>query len=181
MTRFCDKRHFCRAVLEATAFQTFDVFQAMQQDSKVKLTELRVDGGMAVSNLLMQFQSDLLCAPVVRPRVFETTALGAAYAAGLAVKVWNSTKEISQAWPGVDKIYEPVKDDALHAERIKMWHRAVEKSLNWVVDDAEHDPTNPKSTATQSVSPRRFRVAVTAAALLAVAVIVSVGMAARRR
>jgi glycerol kinase len=132
LTRFCDKRHFCRAALEATAFQTFDVFQAMEKDSGVKLTGLRVDGGMAVSNLLMQFQADILRAPVVRPRVFETTALGAAYAAGLAVKVWTSTEDIKRCWPGVDKVYEPVIDSVLHADRVKMWHRAVTKSLGWV-------------------------------------------------
>jgi glycerol kinase len=152
LTRFADKRHFCRAALEATAFQTFDVFQAMQRDSGVKLTQLRVvrcgdgggptegrgdqrrrgqDGGMAVSSLLMQFQADLLCAPVVRPKVFETTALGAAYAAGLAVGVWSSIEDVRAAWPGVDRVYEPVRDDTLHAERVKAWHRAVEKSLGW--------------------------------------------------
>jgi len=140
LTRFCDKRHFCRAALEATAMQAYDVFAAMQQDARVPLAQLRVDGGMAVSELLMQYQADVLQAPVVRPRVFETTALGAAYAAGLAVGVWKSVEDVQQHWPGIDRTFEPVRDVKLRDERVRMWHRAVDKSLGWVESASAQAP-----------------------------------------
>mgnify|MGYP002381451073 CR=1 FL=1 len=106
LTRFAGKGHFARAALEAVAFQTREVLDAMTADSGVAITELRTDGGMVVNELLMQFQSDILGVPVVRPRVIETTALGAAYAAGLAVGYWRSTAEITANW-GVDKRWRP--------------------------------------------------------------------------
>jgi len=131
LTRFADKRHFARAALEATAFQTHGVFEAMLKDSGVQLTELRVDGGMVANELLMQFQADVLEAKVARPKVTETTALGAAYAAGLAVGVWKSLEDIEHSWPGVDKVFHPHMDGAHRESLLSSWKKAIEKSLGW--------------------------------------------------
>ena len=110
LTRYVNKGHIARAALEATAFQTREVLEAMNADSGVPLTELRVDGGMVVNETLMQFQADLLGVDVVRPVVAETTALGAAYAAGLAVGYWESTDEIRANW-GEDSRWSPQLDE----------------------------------------------------------------------
>ena len=131
MTRFVNRGHIARAVLEATAFQTREVVDAMRADSKVQLTELRVDGGMVRNELLMQFQADILGVPVVRPVVAETTALGAAYAAGLAVGFWSSTDEITQNWAR-DKVWEPVMEDGRREELYAQWKKAVTKTFDWV-------------------------------------------------
>ncbi|MFM9377813.1 glycerol kinase GlpK [Gordonia sp. VNK21] len=129
LTRFADKRHLARAVLEASAYQTREVIEAMEADSGVPLTTLKVDGGMVVNELLMQFQSDILGVPVVRPVVGETTALGAAYAAGLAVGFWNDTDDIRRNWSEA-KRWEPAMTDERRAELYAGWNRAVEHSLD---------------------------------------------------
>ncbi len=131
LTRFAGKGHIARAALEATAYQTREVLDAMTRDSGVAITELRTDGGMVVNELLMQFQSDVLDVPVVRPKVIETTALGAAYAAGLAVGYWQSTQDITDNW-GVDKRWHPAMDDATRTRLYARWNKAVARSLDWV-------------------------------------------------
>jgi glycerol kinase len=131
LTRFAGKGHLARAALEATAFQTREVLDAMTKDSGVAITELRTDGGMVVNELLMQFQSDILGVPVVRPKVIETTALGAAYAAGLAVGYWQSTDDITANW-GVDKRWNPAMTEERRAMLYAKWNKAVSRSLDWV-------------------------------------------------
>ena len=133
LTRFVNKYHMCRAALEATAYQTREVLDAMEKDSGVKLTALKVDGGMVYNDTLMQFQSDILGVPVVRPVVAETTALGAAYAAGLAVGYWDNLEDLRQNWQ-IDKTYEPKMDDATRAKLYKGWLKAVQRSMSWVED-----------------------------------------------
>ncbi|MGA9872757.1 MAG: glycerol kinase GlpK [Rhodococcus sp. (in: high G+C Gram-positive bacteria)] len=129
LTRFANKGHIARAALEATAFQTREVIDAMRADSDVDLTTLKVDGGMVVNELLMQFQSDILGVPVVRPVVNETTALGAAYAAGLAVGYWSGEDEIRANW-AADKTWEPDLDDDLRERMYTTWNRAVERTYD---------------------------------------------------
>jgi glycerol kinase len=131
LTRYVTKGHLARAVLEATAYQTREVLDAMETDSGVKLTALKVDGGMVFNNTLMQFQSDILGVPVIRPKVAETTALGAAYAAGLAVGFWSNTDEMRANWQ-VDHTWEPAMDDAKRAELYKGWKKAVTRTFDWV-------------------------------------------------
>jgi glycerol kinase len=131
LTRYVDKRHLCRAALEATAYQTRDVLEAMEQDAGVQLTTLKVDGGMVANELLMQFQADILGVPVVRPQVSETTALGAAYAAGLAVGFWSDTATLRQNW-GMDKTWEPQMPEEEKGSLYKGWKKAVERTLGWV-------------------------------------------------
>ena len=131
LTRFIRKEHIARASLEATAYQTKEVLDAMHQDFGVELTSLKVDGGMVVNELLMQFQSDLLGVPVVRPRVQETTSLGAAYAAGLAVGFWSSEDELRKNW-AADKDWTPRMDPDERARLYAGWKKAVERTLNWV-------------------------------------------------
>src|SRR3954468_15284960 len=132
MTRFTTAAHIARAALEATAFQTRDVIDAMAQDCGVPLKSLKVDGGMSVNELLMQFQSDLLGVPVVRPKITETTALGAAYAAGLAVGYWKDQDELRSNWIE-DKRWLPKMSQETRDARHAMWKRAVERSLGWIV------------------------------------------------
>ncbi len=131
LTRFAGKGHLARAVLEAVAYQTREVLDAMTADSGVAITELRTDGGMVVNELLMQFQSDILGVPVVRPKVIETTALGAAYAAGLAVGYWQSTADITANW-GVDKRWAPAMAEDQRARLYAKWNKAVAMSRGWV-------------------------------------------------
>ena len=131
LTRFASKGHLARAVLEATAFQTREVLDAMTADSGVAIRELRSDGGMVVNELLMQFQSDILGVPVVRPKVVETTALGAAYAAGLAVGYWASPSQIADNW-GEDKRWNPAMDEARRSALYGKWNKAVARSRDWV-------------------------------------------------
>jgi len=131
LTRFVTRAHLARAVLEATAFQTREVLDAMEQDSQVKLTTLKVDGGMVVNDLLMQFQADILNVPVVRPKVAETTALGAAYAAGLAVQYWSSFDELRANW-AQDKIWRPAMDEAQRSTVYRRWKKAVTRTFDWM-------------------------------------------------
>jgi glycerol kinase len=130
MTRGSSNAHIARAALESIAYQTYDVLKAMEADSNINIKELRVDGGATANNLLMQFQSDILQVPVVRPKVVETTALGAAYLAGLAVGYWKSVDDIQQQWQ-VDKKFIPSMDDAKKNDLLKGWQRAVNASIAW--------------------------------------------------
>ncbi len=131
LTRYIKKGHICRAALEATAYQTREVLDAMKKDSGVDLKALKVDGGMVYNELLMQFQADILGVPVVRPKVAETTSLGASYAAGLAVGFWDSLDDLRANWQ-VDRTWEP-KMSAEERERLfKGWLKAVERTFNWV-------------------------------------------------
>ncbi|MBO0951778.1 glycerol kinase GlpK [Fibrella forsythiae] len=132
LTRFVTKNHIARAALEATAFQTYDVLQAMQEDAGVALKTLRVDGGMVVNDLLMQFQADINNVPVIRPRVTETTAIGAAYAAGLAVGYWSSIEELKANW-GVEATFTPVMPEDKRVELLHNWKKAIERSFDWAV------------------------------------------------
>ena len=134
MTRYVNRGHFARAALEATAYQTREVLDAMNKDSGVPLKALKVDGGMVYNDLLMQFQADVLGVPVVRPKVAETTALGAAYAAGLAVGFWAGEDDIRKNW-GVDKTWEPSADDAARTKFYAQWKKAVTRTFDWVEND----------------------------------------------
>jgi glycerol kinase len=134
LTRFVNKGHLARAVLEATAFQSREVIEAMNADSGVPLTALKVDGGMVANELLMQFQADLLNVPVIRPVVAETTALGAAYAAGLAVGFWESEDDIRTNW-AQDKQWDPQLDEGSRDALYKEWKKAVTKTFDWVDKD----------------------------------------------
>jgi len=131
LTRFINKGHIARAVLEACAYQTRDIVEAMNIDSGVALSSLKVDGGMAANELLMQFQADILNVPVVRPIVTETTALGAAYAAGLAVGYWESLSDLRRNW-SADKTWYPLMTDGERSIRYKEWKKAVERTFNWL-------------------------------------------------
>jgi len=131
LTRFIRKHHIARASLEATAFQTREVLDAMRQDSGVSLTSLKVDGGMVVNELLMQFQADMLDVPVVRPRINESTSLGAAYAAGLAVGFWSGEEELRRNW-AEDKRWAPSMAQAERERLYAGWQKAVTRTLDWV-------------------------------------------------
>jgi glycerol kinase len=131
LTRYVNKGHIARAVLEATAWQTKEVVDAMNADSGVDLTSLKVDGGMVYNELLMQFQADVLGVPVIRPTVAETTALGAAYAAGLAVGFWKEVEDLRVNW-GKDKEWAPKMDQAERDKEYRFWKKAVEKSMGWL-------------------------------------------------
>ena len=131
MTRYVNKGHFARATLEATAFQTREVLDAMNKDSGVDLTALKVDGGMVFNELLMQFQSDILGVPVIRPKVAETTALGAAYAAGMAVGFWSTYDELRANW-GKDKEWDPQMSADQRESQYASWKKAVTRTFDWV-------------------------------------------------
>lgn len=131
LTRYVTKGHIARAVLEATAYQTLDVVNAMEQDSGIKLSSLRVDGGMVLNELLMKFQADMLNTQVVSPAVAETTALGAAYAAGLAVGYWKNTDELKSNW-AIAHTWNPDMDDTKRDALYKGWQKAVTKSYAWI-------------------------------------------------
>ena len=133
MTRGTTRAHIARAALEAIAWQVADVFQAMSKDSGLGLTELRVDGGASQNNLLMQLQADALGVPVVRSRVTETTALGAAYLAGLATGYWSSAAEISSQW-AQDRRFEPQRNPSERAAGLTRWRQAVARSRAWAQD-----------------------------------------------
>jgi len=128
------ENHVSRAVLEATAFQTREELDAMEADSGVALKTLKADGGMVYNNLLMQFQADVLGVPVIRPKVAETTALGAAYAAGLAVGFWKSEEDIRNNW-GVDHTWQPAQDDTARTTLYAAWKKAVTRTFDWVDND----------------------------------------------
>ncbi len=131
LTRFINKGHIARAALEATAFQTREVLDAMEKDSGVRLKALKVDGGMVRNELLMQFQADILNVPVIRPKVAETTALGAAYAAGLAVGFWKDFDELRSHW-GKDREWKPQMESAERNRLYRGWKKAVTRTLDWV-------------------------------------------------
>jgi glycerol kinase len=131
LTRYVNKGHIARAVLEANAYQTLDIMEAMNKDSGVELSSLKVDGGMVANELLMQFQADLLGVPVIRPSITETTALGAAYAAGLAIGVWPSLEALKQFW-SKDKVWQPAMDDNVRQAGIRGWKKAIQRTFDWV-------------------------------------------------
>jgi glycerol kinase len=130
LTRYVNAGHLARAVLEATAWQSREVVEAMNKDSGVELESLKVDGGMVANDLLMQFQADILGVPVIRPKVAETTALGAAYAAGLATGLWSEMEDLRQNW-AEDKRWEPNMDPAQREELYKYWKKAVTRTFDW--------------------------------------------------
>lgn len=136
LTRYANKAHLARAVLEATAFQTREVVEAMEMDSRIELDVLRTDGGMVEDDLLMQFQSDILNRSVVRPVVKETTALGAAYAAGLAVNFFKDTQELRANW-AVDHTWKPHMEEKVREESYRLWKKAVTRSFDWV-EESQH-------------------------------------------
>jgi glycerol kinase len=131
LTRYITKSHLARAVLEATAFQTREILEAMEKDTGIQITSLKVDGGMVQNNLLMQFQSDILNVPVIRPTISETTALGAAYAAGLAVGVWKDQDQLREYWKE-DQTWKPAMAEEERSRQFGGWKKAVQRSLNWV-------------------------------------------------
>ncbi len=131
LTRYINAGHLARAVLEATAYQTAEVLEAMNKDSGVELTALKVDGGMVFNETLMQFQSDILGVPVIRPTVAETTALGAAYAAGLAVGFWEKVEDLRANW-GKDKEWHPAMAEETREKLYKGWKKAVTRTFDWV-------------------------------------------------
>jgi len=131
LTRYANKYHLARAVLEATAYQARDIVEAMNKDSGVELTKLKVDGGMVVNELLMQFQSDILNVPVIRPRVAETTCLGAAYAAGIASAYWSGREELRNNWVE-DRRWTPNMESARREAKYQKWTVAVERTYGWV-------------------------------------------------
>ncbi len=131
LTRYANKGHLARAVLEAVAFQTREVVEAMEQDSGIRLEELRVDGGMVGNNLLMQFQADILDRPVVLPSTKETTSLGAAYAAGLAVGFFSNVDTLCSHW-SAEKTWKPAMDPARREQMYKQWKKAVTRTFDWV-------------------------------------------------
>ena len=130
LTGYATSAHIARAVLEATAFQANDIFHAMEADSGIRITELKVDGGLINSRPLMQFQADILDIPVIRPAVAETTALGSAYAAGLTTGFWKDTDELSSQWKEKRR-WVPDMDAGMREEKIRFWHKAVERTLDW--------------------------------------------------
>ncbi|HEV8285140.1 MAG TPA: glycerol kinase GlpK [Chitinophagaceae bacterium] len=130
LTRGSNNTHVARAALESIAYQTYDVLKAMEADAGISITELRVDGGATVNNALMQFQSDILNCKVVRPKITETTALGAAYLAGLAVGYWKNIKDIQQQWQ-IDKIFSPQMEATKAIDLLKGWQRAIKASIAW--------------------------------------------------
>ncbi len=131
LTRYITKAHLARAVLEATAFQTREILEAMEKDTGIHLTSLKVDGGMVKNELLMQFQADMLNVPVIRPTITETTALGAAYAAGLAVGIWKDQDDLRGYWKQ-DQVWKPRMEESERARQYQGWKKAIERSFDWV-------------------------------------------------
>ncbi|GAB3189197.1 glycerol kinase GlpK [Nesterenkonia suensis] len=136
LTRYVNQNHLCRAALESVAYQSAEVVESMDEDAGRSLTELKVDGGMVVNETLMQFQADILGVDVVRPQVIETTALGAAYAAGLAVGFWKGTEEVTANW-AEDKRWSPSMEPADRERALRLWKKAVTRSFDWVDGDVE--------------------------------------------
>ncbi|MFY9527455.1 MAG: glycerol kinase GlpK [Candidatus Acidiferrales bacterium] len=150
LTRYANKGHLARAALEATAFQTREVVEAMEMDSKIPLDVLRTDGGMVENDLLMQFQADILNRPVVRPVIKETTALGAAYAAGLAVGFFKDVEELRANW-AVDRTWKPRMEEKARKEGYRLWRKAVTRSFDWV-DEA---PGPAKKSQSRAIHTRQ--------------------------
>jgi glycerol kinase len=130
ITRGTTSAHIARAAIDSIAYQTMDVLKAMEADAGIAIKELRVDGGATANNLLMQFQSDLLNTQVIRPTVVETTALGAAYLAGLAVGYWSSTEEIQQQWQ-IETTFSPAMSETKRTELANGWKRAIKTTVSW--------------------------------------------------
>lgn len=130
LTRGVNKYHIIRATLESLAYQTYDVLKAMEADSGIALSALRVDGGASANGLLMQMQANVIQAPVHRPRCVETTAMGAAYLAGLAVGYWGSREEVRQNW-SIDHIFQPEITPEEQERALELWHRAVGCTYGW--------------------------------------------------
>ncbi|MFX0210088.1 MAG: FGGY family carbohydrate kinase, partial [Candidatus Hodarchaeota archaeon] len=131
LTRGSNRGHITRAVLESIAFQSLDVFHAMEMDSGIKLKSLRVDGGASKNNLLMQIQADLLNIECIRPKIEETTVLGAVYAAGLAVDFWENIDELREKWE-IDRVFKPCMDEERRQELIYYWNKAITKAKGWI-------------------------------------------------
>ncbi|MDX1663184.1 MAG: glycerol kinase GlpK [Candidatus Promineifilaceae bacterium] len=146
LTRYVNRGHLARAVLEATAYQTAEVLEAMEADSGVELKELKVDGGMVHNDLLMQFQADILGVPVIRPKVSETTALGAAYAAGYAVGFWESYEDMRRNW-GMEKRWTPEMDSERRDHLYGQWKKAVTRTFDWVEEEEEEAPAESGAVA----------------------------------
>ena len=136
LTRGSKKEHMIRATLESIAYQTKDVITVMEQDSDIKVKDLRVDGGASSNNFLMQFQSDILDVNIDRPEIIETTALGAAYLAGLAVGFYKNKNEITSKWK-VQKEFTPNMDENKRTKLYKGWKRAVSRAIQWELEDTE--------------------------------------------
>jgi glycerol kinase len=134
LTRGVNKYHIIRATLDSLCYQTHDVLQAMEADSGIRLDKLKVDGGASANDYLMQTQADLINAPVERPSCVESTALGAAYLAGLAVGYWQSTADVVEN-AGIDRIFTPMMDEATRSKRLKGWSKAVRCALDWARDE----------------------------------------------
>lgn len=130
LTGYSNRNHICRAALESTAFQAFDIFKAIEKDSGIVMTTLKVDGGLTNSRPLMKFQADVLGIPVVRPKVIETTALGAAYAAGISVGVFKDLDELFSRWKEETR-WEPTMGEQDRRNKVSLWKKAVERTLNW--------------------------------------------------
>ena len=130
LTRGSTDAHIAKAALESIAYQTMDILKAMESDSGVSIKELRVDGGATINNTLMQFQSDVLNTVTVRPKIVETTAMGAAFLAGLAVGYWKNTEEIQQIWQ-VDQRFNPISDRSTVEKEIKGWYKAIDALEYW--------------------------------------------------
>ncbi len=131
LTRGTNKGHIARSALESIAYQTYDIIKAMETDSNIRVYELRVDGGTSTNNTLMQFQSDILGIPILRPEVTETTALGVAYLAGLAIGIWKNVEDIKNNWK-IEKKFEPRIEQTQINELLKMWNKAIERSKDWL-------------------------------------------------
>jgi len=131
LTRGAKKEHFIRATLESLAYQAYDILKAMEEDSGIKLKALKVDGGASGNNFLMQFQADILGVQVDRPKIIETTALGAAYLAGLATGYWKSKEDIANNWT-LSKAFEPEMTEEKRVNLLSGWHEAVNRSMGWV-------------------------------------------------
>ncbi len=138
LTGFATRAHICRAVLEATAFQAYDIFSAMEMDSEIRISSLKVDGGMTNSWPLMAFQSDILQVPVIRPQIVETTALGAAYAAGITAGVWKDKDDLVKYWREQTR-WTPTMDDKERQKKVGFWKKAVSRTLGWVPSKEEQE------------------------------------------
>ncbi len=134
LTSFATRAHICRAVLEATAFQANDIFEAMEKDSSISLSVLKVDGGLTNSAPLMAFQADILAIPVIRPKITETTALGAAFAAGLSAGIWQNEKNLASYWKEQLR-WTPSMDEDTRRQKIAFWRKAVSRTLNWAEEE----------------------------------------------
>lgn len=176
MTGFLEKAHIARAALESTAFQSYEVLQAMGKDFGEPLKALKVDGGMVVNEFLMQFQSDLLNVPVIRPEVTETTALGAAYAAGLAVGFWTGTDDVKGNWK-VSKTWTSGMADEERSRQLAQWSKAVHRTLGWV----DHGPSDDSASAAAGAGAASIDVRSLAVGALAGAVAAALAFTLARR